>query len=125
MDDIDVLTELELLKPARRLVRSIYHIVRLDEHPDAVSSDSFHHGLQEALREDPDLIHLGKTHGGSVGEHAPFVGVAVEGPFSDQDGFFLKVRVEFGPGLLDRVLIEEVIEDNVKAEMSLVFKKKQ
>ena len=82
-------------------------------------SDSFRRGLQEALVQDPDLLALGRRQGG-FDDHAGFVGVGVEQAVAIAPAVAYRVRIDFKPdGWIDREVVDAIIADNVKAEMTL------
>jgi hypothetical protein len=82
-------------------------------------ADSFRQGLQEALVQDPDLLALGRRQGG-FNDHARFVGVGVEPAVAVASAAAYRVRIDFKPeGRIDRDVVDAIIADNVKAEMTL------
>src|SRR3954471_4694220 len=76
LDDVDLLTETQSsIAPPRP--RPVYFDVVFEAGRPDFDAESFRQGLQEALVQDPDLLALGRSHGG-FNDHAGFVGVGVE-----------------------------------------------
>jgi hypothetical protein len=126
LDDVDLLTESPIAPPRPR---SVYFDVVVEAgRPgfDAVEAgrpgfdaDSFRQGLQEALVQDPDLLALGRKQGG-FNDHAGFVGVGVEVAVAAAPAAAYRVRIDFKPdGWIDRDVVDAIIADNVKAELTL------
>ena len=118
MDAVDHLTENQgPIAPTRP--RSVYFDVVVEAKKPGFDADSFRQGLQEALVQDPDLLSLGRTQGGS-NDHARFVGVGVEPAVAAAPAAAYRVRIDFRPdGQIDRDVIDAIIADNVRAEMTL------
>ena len=118
MDAVDHLTEnQDPIAPTRP--RSVYFDVVVEAGRSGFDADSFRQGLQEALVQDPDLLALGRTQGGS-NDHARFVGVGVEPPVAAAPAVAYRVRIDFKPdGRIDRDVVDGIIADNVRAEMTL------
>lgn len=118
MDAVDHLTENQgPIAPTRP--RSVYFDVVIEARKPGFDADSFRRGLQEALVQDPDLLALGRTQGGS-NDHARFVGVGVEPAVAAAPAVAWRVRIDFRPdGGIDRDVVDAIIADNVKAELTL------
>ena len=116
LDDVDLLTEkARSLRPGR----SVYFDVVVEAGRPGFDADSFRQGLQEALVQDPDLLALGRKHGG-FNDHAGFVGVGVEQAVAIAPAAAYRVRIDFKPdGWIDREVVDAIIADNVKAELTL------
>ena len=116
LDDVDLLTENQgPIAPPR--LRSFYFDVVVEVGRPGFDADSFRQGLQEALVQDPDLLALGRKHGG-FNDHAGFVGVGVEQAVAVAPATAYRVRIDFKPdGWID--LVDAIIADNVKAELTL------
>jgi hypothetical protein len=114
LDDIDLLTE-SPISPTR----PVYFDVVVEAGRPGFDVDSFRRGLQEALVQDPDLLALGRKHGG-FNDHAGFVGVGVEQAVAVAPAVAYRVRIDFKPdGWIDREVVDAIIADNVKAELTL------
>ena len=118
MDDVDLMTEnqspIALTRP-----RSVYFDVVVEAGRPGFDADSFRQGLQEALVQDPDLLALGRKHGG-FNDHAGFVGVGVEQAVAAAPAVAYRVRIDFKPdGWIDCEVVDAIIADNVKAELTL------
>ena len=114
MDDVDLLTENQGPIAPPRLV---YFDVVVEAGQPGFDADSFGQGLQEALVQDPDLLALGRKHGG-FNDHAGFVGVGVEQAVAIAPAVAYRVRIDFKPdGWIDRAVVDAIIADNVKAEL--------
>jgi hypothetical protein len=118
MDEIDVLNETEQLQ-TRRQVRSSTYEANLGSHPPDFPFEAFRAGLKAALMEDADLTSLGKTKDDDDEPHAPVIGIAVDGPLATDPKVTYRVRIDFGAGPIDRALVQEIINDNVQAELKL------
>jgi len=119
MDEIDVLNETEQPQ-TRRQVRPSSYEVPLGPQPADFPFEAFRAGLKAALIEDADLQGLGKATRDEDDEaHAPVAGIAVDGPVSTTPQVVYRVRIDFGPGRIDRTLVQEIINDNVQAELKL------
>ena len=118
MDDVDLLTENQgPIAPPR--LRSVYFDVVVEAGRPGFDADSFRQGLQEALVQDPDLLALGRKHGG-FNDHAGFVGVGVEQAVAVAPAAAYRVRIDFKPdGGIDRDVVDAIIADNIKAELTL------
>ena len=118
MDDVDLLTETQSpISPMRP--RSVYFDVVVEAAKPGFDVDSFRQGLQEALVQDPDLLALGRRQGG-FNDHAGFVGVGVEVTVAVVPAVAYRVRIDFKPdGWIDRDVVDAIIADNVKAELTL------
>src|SRR3954462_8876756 len=116
LDDVDLLTETQSpIAPPR----PVYFDVVVEAGRPGFDADSFRQGLQEALVQDPDLLALGRQHGG-FNDHARFVGVGVEQAVAVAPTVAWRVRIDFRPeGRIDRDVVDAIIADNVKAEMTL------
>ena len=116
MDAVDLLTESPIAPPR---LRSVYFDVIVEVGRSGFDADSFRQGLQEALVQDPDLLALGRRQGG-FNDHAGFVGVGVEPAVAAAPAAALRVRIDFKPdGRIDRDVVDAIIADNVKAELTL------
>ena len=116
LDDVDLLTE-SPIAPTRP--RSVYFDVVVEAGRPGFDADSFRQGLQEALVQDPDLLALGRRQGGFT-DHARFVGVGVEPAVAAAPAAAYRVRIDFKPdGRIDRDVVDAIIADNVKAELTL------
>ena len=116
LDDVDLLTESPIAPPRPR---SVYFDVVVEAGRPGFDGDSFRRGLQEALVQDPDLLALGRKHDG-FNDHAGFVGVGVEQAVAVASAAAWRVRVDFTPdGWIDREVVDAIIADNVKAELTL------
>ena len=117
MDAVDHLTENQgPLAPTRP--RSVYFDVAVEAKKPGFDADSFRRGLQEALVQDPDLLALGGRQGG-FNDHARFVGVGVEQAVAAATAATYRVRIDFKPdGWIDRAVVDAIIADNVKAELT-------
>ena len=117
MDAVDHLTENQgPIAPTR--LRSVYFDVVVEAKKPGFDADSFRRGLQEALVQDPDLLALGRRQGG-FNDHL-FVGVGVEPAVAAAPAAALRVRIDFKPdGRIDRDVVDAIIADNVKAELTL------
>jgi hypothetical protein len=112
LDDVDLLTESPIAPP-----RPVYFDVVVEAGRPGFDADSFRQGLQEALVQDPDLLALGRKHGG-FNDHAGFVGVGVEQAVAVVPAATYRVRIDFTPdGWIDREVVDAIIADNVKAEL--------
>jgi hypothetical protein len=112
LDDVDLLTEGPIAPP-----RPVYFDVVVEAGRPGFDADSFRQGLQEALVQDPDLLALGRKHGG-LNDHAGFVGVGVEQAVAVAPAAAYRVRIDFKPdGWIDREVVDAIIADNVKAEL--------
>jgi hypothetical protein len=81
-------------------------------------ANSFRRRLQEALVQDPDLLALGRRQSG-FNDHAQFVGIGVEQAVAAGPAAAYRVRIDFKPeGRIDRDVIDAIIADNVKAELT-------
>jgi hypothetical protein len=118
LDAVDLLTENQgPIAPTRP--RSVYFDVVVEAKNPGFDADSFRQGLQEALVQDPDLLALGRQHGG-FNDHAGFVGVGVEPAVAAAPAAAWRVRIDFRPdGRIDRDVVDAIIADNVKAELTL------
>ena len=118
MDAVDHLTENQgPIAPTRP--RSVYFDVVVEVGRPGFDADSFRRGLQEALVQDPDLLALGRRQGG-FNDHAGFVGVGVEPAVAAAPAAALRVRIDFKPdGRIDRDVVDAIIADNVRAELTL------
>ena len=120
MDAVDLLTENQNpITPTRP--RSVYFDVVVEAKKPGFDADSFRQGLQEALVQDPDLLALGRKHGG-FNDHAGFVGVGVgvEPAVAVAPATAYRVRIDFTPdGWIDRDVVDAIIADNVRAELTL------
>jgi hypothetical protein len=118
LDAVDLLTENQNpITPTRP--RSVYFDVVVDAGRPGFDADSFRQGLQEALVQDPDLLALGRKNGG-FNDHARFVGVGVEQAVAVAPATSYRVRIDFQPdGWIDREVVDAIIADNVKAELTL------
>jgi len=118
LDAVDHLTENQgPIAPTR--LRSVYFDVVVEAKKPGFDADSFRQGLQEALVQDPDLLALGRRQGG-FNDHAGFVGVGVEPAVAAAPAAALRVRIDFKPdGRIDRDVVDAIIADNVKAELTL------
>jgi hypothetical protein len=116
LDDVDLLTETQSpISPTR----PVYFDVVVEAGRPGFDADSFRQGLQEALVQDPDLLALGRRQGG-VNDHAGFVGVGVEQAVAVAPAAAYRVRIDFKPdGWIDRDVVDAIIADNVKAELTL------
>ena len=116
LDDVDLLTETQSpISPTR----PVYFDVVVEAGRPGFDADSFRRGLQEALVQDPDLLALGRKHGG-FNDHAGFVGVGVEQAVAIAPAAAYRVRIDFKPdGRIDREVVDAIIADNVKAELTL------
>ena len=117
MDAVDHLTENQgPIAPTRP--RSVYFDVVVEAKKPGFDADSFRQGLQEALVHDPDLLALGRRQGG-FNDHARFVGVGVEVAVAAALSAAYRVRIDFKPdGGIDRAVVDAIIADNVKAELT-------
>jgi hypothetical protein len=117
LDDVDLLTETQSpIAPSRP--RSVYFDVVVEAGRPGFDAGSFRQGLQEALVQDPDLLALGRRHGG-FNDHAGFVGVGVEPAVAVAPATAYRVRIDFTPdGWIDREVVDTIIADNVKAELT-------
>ena len=115
LDDVDLLTEAQSpIAPTR----PVYFDVVVEAGRPGSDADSFRQGLQEALVQDPDLLALGRKHGG-FNDHAGFVGVGVEQAVAIAPAVTYRVRIDFKPdGWIDRDVVDTIIADNVKAELT-------
>jgi hypothetical protein len=114
LDDVDLLTESPIAPP-----RPVYFDVVVEAGRPGFDADSFRQGLQEALVQDPDLLALGRKQGG-FNDHAGFVGVGVEVAVAAAPAAAYRVRIDFKPdGWIDRDVVDAIIADNVKAELTL------
>ena len=114
LDDVDLLTESPIAP-----TRPVYFDVVVEAGRPGFDADSFRRGLQEALVQDPDLLALGRRQGG-FNDHAGFVGVGVEPAVAAAPAVAYRVRIDFTPdGRIDRGVVDAIIADNVKAELSL------
>ena len=112
LDDVDLLTESPIAP-----TRPVYFDVVVEAGRPGFDADSFRQGLQEALVQDPDLLALGRKHGG-FNDHAGFVGV--EQAVAIAPAATYRVRIDFTPdGWIDRDVVDTIIADNVKAELTL------
>ena len=112
LDEVDLLTESPIAPP-----RPVYFAVVVEAGRPGFDADSFRRGLQEALVQDPDLLALGRKHGG-LNDHAGFVGVGVEQAVAAAPAAAYRVRIDFKPdGWIDREVVDAIIADNVKAEL--------
>ena len=76
-------------------------------------------GCRRRLSRDPALLALGRRHGGFT-DHAGFVGVGVEQAVAIAPAVAYRVRIDFKPdGWIDRAVVDAIIADNVKAELTL------
>jgi hypothetical protein len=118
LDAVDHLTENQgPIAPTR--LRSVYFDVVVEAKKPGFDADSFRQGLQEALVQDPDLLALGRRQGGFT-DHARFVGVGVEPPVAAAPAAAYRVRIDFKPeGRIARDVVDAIIADNVRAEMTL------
>jgi hypothetical protein len=67
----------------------------------------------------PVALALGRKHGG-FNDHAGFVGVGVEQAVAAPPAVAYRVRIDFKPdGWIDRDVVDAIIADNVKAELTL------
>ena len=114
LDDVDLLTENQgPIAPTR----PVYFDVVVEVGRPGFDADSFRQGLQKALVQDPDLLALGRKHGG-FNDHAGFVGVGVEQAVAVAPTVAYRVRIDFTPdGWIDREVVDAIIADNVKAEL--------
>ena len=114
LDAVDHLTENQgPIAPTR--LRSVYFDVVVEAKKPGFDADSFRRGLQEALVQDPDLLALGRKHGG-INDHAGFVGVGVEQAVAVAPAATYRVRIDFKPdGWIE--VVDAIIADNVKAEL--------
>jgi hypothetical protein len=116
LDDVDLLTEAQgpIAPP-----RPVYFDVVVEAGRPGFDADSFRQGLQEALVQDPDLLALGRKHAG-FNDHAGFVGVGVEVAVAAAPAAAYQVRIDLTPdGWIDREVVDAIIADNVKAELTL------
>jgi hypothetical protein len=114
LDDVDLLTESPIAP-----TRPVYFDVVVEAGRSGFDADSFRQGLQEALVHDPDLLALGRRQGG-FNDHARFVGVGVEVAVAAALSAAYRVRIDFKPdGWIDRAVVDAIIADNVKAELTL------
>jgi hypothetical protein len=118
MDEVDRLNDTEP-QPQRRAVRSAAFEVRLGPQPADFPVTEFRDGLTAALREDTDLAALGVGREGAEA-HARVLSLAVDGPIAGTPEIIYRVRVEIGPGPLDRARLHALIADNVRAELSIL-----
>ena len=118
MDAVDHLTENQgPIAPTRP--RSVYFDVVVEAKKPGFDADSFRQGLQEALVQDPDLLALGRRQSG-FNDHARFIGVGVEHAVAIAPAAAYRVRIDFRPdGGIDRDVVDAIIADNVKAELTL------
>ncbi|GEO43208.1 hypothetical protein SAE02_73560 [Skermanella aerolata] len=118
MDAVDHLTEnQDPITPTRP--RSVYFDVVVEAGRPGFDAGSFCQGLQEALVQDPDLLALGRRQGG-FNDHARFVGVGVEQAVAATSAAAYRVRIDFkSEGRIDHDVVDAIIADNVKAEMTL------
>ncbi len=118
MDAVDHLTENQgPIAPTRP--RSVYFDVIVEVGRPGFDVDSFRRGLQEALVQDPDLLALGRRQSG-FNDHARFVGVGVEQAVAAAPAVAYRVHIDFRPdGWIDRKVVDAIIADNVKAELTL------
>jgi hypothetical protein len=116
LDAVDLLTENQgPIAPTR----PVYFDVVVEAKKPGLDAGSFRRGLQEALVQDPDLLALGRRQGG-FNDHAGFVGVGVEPAVAAAPAAALRVRIDFKPdGRIDRDVVDAIIADNVKAELTL------
>ena len=116
LDAVDHLTENQgPIAPTR----PVYFDVVVGAKKPGFDADSFRKGLQEALVQDPDLLALGRRQSG-FNDHARFVGVGVEQAVTVGPAAAYRVRIDFKPeGRIDRDVVDAIIADNVKAEMTL------
>jgi len=116
LDAVDHLTENQgPIAPTR----PVYFDVVVEAKKPGFDVDSFRRGLQEALVQDPDLLALGRRQGG-FNDHAGFVGVGVEPAVVAAPTVACRVRIDFRPdGRIDRDVVDAIIADNVKAELTL------
>jgi hypothetical protein len=116
LDAVDLLTENQgPIAPTR----PVYFDVVVEAGRAGSDADSFGQGLQEALVQDPDLLALGRRQGGFT-DHARFVGVGVEQAVAVAPAAVYWVRIDFTPGgWIDREVVDTIIADNVKAELTL------
>ena len=113
LDAVNLLTEGPIAP-----TRPIYFDVVVEAGRPGFDADSFRQGLQEALVQDPDLLALGRKHGG-FNDHAGFVGVGVEQAVAIAPAVAYRVRIDFTPdGWIDREVVDTIIADNVKAELT-------
>jgi hypothetical protein len=114
LDAVDLLTETQgPIAPTR----PVYFDVVVEAKKSGFDADSFRQGLQEALVQDPDLLALGRRQGG-VNDHARF-GVGVEPAVAAAPAAAYRVRIDFMPdGRIDRDVVDAIIADNVKAELT-------
>ena len=116
LDDVDLLTE---ARSPIAPTRPVYFDVVVEAGRPGFDAASFHQGLQEALVQDPDLLALGRKQGG-FNDHAGFVGVGVEQAVAIAPAVAYRVRIDFTPdGWIDREVVDAIIADNVKAELTL------
>jgi hypothetical protein len=117
LDDVDLLTDTQSpISPIRP--RSVYFDVVVEAAKPGFDADSFRQGLQEALVQDPDLLALGSKQGG-FNDHAGFVGVGVDVAVAVAPAAAYRVRIDFRPdGWIDRDVVDAIIADNVKAELT-------
>jgi hypothetical protein len=115
LDAVDLLTENQgPIAPTR----PVYFDVVVEAKKPGLDAGSFRRGLQEALVQDPDLLALGRRQGG-FNDHAGFVGVGVEPAVAAAPAAALRVRIDFKPdGRIDREVVDAIIADNVKAELT-------
>jgi hypothetical protein len=118
LDDVDFLTETQRsIAPTRP--RSVYFDVVVEAKKPGFDADSLRRGLQEALVQDPDLLALGRRQGG-FNDHARFVGAGVESAVAVAPAAAFRVRIDFRPdGRTDRDVVDAIIADNVRAELTL------
>jgi hypothetical protein len=118
LDAVDHLTENQgPVAPTRP--QSVYFDVVIETKQSGFDANSFRQGLQEALVQDPDLLALGRRQGG-FNDHARFVGVGVEKAVAAAPAAAFRVRIDFRPdGQIDRDVIDAIIADNVRAELTL------
>jgi len=113
LDAVDLLTENQIAPPW-----PVYFDVVVEAGRPGFDADSFRQGLQEALVQDPDLLALGRRQGG-FNDHARFVGVGVEQAVAVAPAAAYRVRIDFKPdGGIDRDVVDAIIADNVKAELT-------
>ena len=111
LDDVDLLTEGPIAP-----IRPVYFDVVVEAGRPGFYADSFRQGLQEALVQDPDLLALGRKHGG-FNDHAGFVGVGVEQAVAVAPAAAYRVRIDFkSDGWIE--VVDTIIADNVKAELT-------
>jgi hypothetical protein len=118
LDEIDILNEAEP-RTVRREVRSATFQTGIGPQPEGFPFEELREGLSISLRSDPDVVGPFRNVGDEP-TRARALSVAVDGPTPCPTGSVYQVRMEFGPGQIDRETIREVIADTVWSELKLL-----